>query len=105
MHLADHWKGPMSDATNLNEISTSTGDPPRPLTVLYVEDNASNLALVEELFARRGNLKLISVTDGLEGVNLAISLQPAIIAKYCYCAYTGYCAVFQCLSNSNCKRA
>lgn len=50
-----------------------------PVTVLYVEDNAANLELVDELLRRRGNVTLVSATDGLDGVRLAISLQPTII--------------------------
>lgn len=52
---------------------------PAAATVLYVEDNASNLKLVSELLARRGNLTLLSATDGLAGVAMAIEMQPTII--------------------------
>lgn len=48
-------------------------------TVLYVEDNAANLELVAALLARRGNLRLLSATDGLTGVELARVHLPALI--------------------------
>jgi PAS domain S-box-containing protein len=51
---------------------------PRP-TLLYVEDNPANLALVEQLIARRGDLKLLTAIDGHLGVQLARTYQPDVI--------------------------
>jgi len=48
-------------------------------TLLYVEDNSANLVLVEQLIARRSNLKLLSATDGHMGVKLARDHQPDVI--------------------------
>jgi PAS domain S-box-containing protein len=48
-------------------------------TLLYVEDNPANLALVEQLVARRGDLKLLTAIDGHLGVQLARTCQPDII--------------------------
>ena len=48
-------------------------------TVLYVEDNPSNLALVEELIARRDDLKLLSANGGHLGVQSARANQPDLI--------------------------
>jgi len=48
-------------------------------TVLYVEDNPSNLDLVEQLIARRPGLSLLSATDGNMGILLARSHLPAAI--------------------------
>ena len=53
------------------------GAPPR--TVLYVEDNPANLELVEQLIARRPDLRLLSAADGNLGVEFARSHQPAVI--------------------------
>ena len=48
-------------------------------TVLYVEDNPANLALVEQLIARRNELKLLTATDGHQGVTLARTFLPDLI--------------------------
>ena len=48
-------------------------------TVLYVEDNPANLALVEELIARRGDLKLLSAINAHLGIVLARACQPDLI--------------------------
>jgi PAS domain S-box-containing protein len=48
-------------------------------TLLYVEDNPANLALVELLIARRSDLELLSATDGYLGIEMARSQQPDVI--------------------------
>lgn len=48
-------------------------------TLLYVEDNPANLDLVEQLIERRADLRLISATNGIRGIDLARTCQPAII--------------------------
>jgi signal transduction histidine kinase/ActR/RegA family two-component response regulator len=48
-------------------------------TVLYVEDNPANLILVEQLVARRPNLKLLTAIDGYAGIQLARTYQPDVI--------------------------
>jgi signal transduction histidine kinase/ActR/RegA family two-component response regulator len=48
-------------------------------TLLYVEDNPANLALVEQLIARRGGLKLLTAIDGQLGIELARTYMPAVI--------------------------
>jgi CheY-like chemotaxis protein len=50
-----------------------------PRTVLYVEDNAANLKLVEQLIARRPDLRLLSAQDGSLGVALARASQPEVV--------------------------
>jgi PAS domain S-box-containing protein len=49
------------------------------LTLLYVEDNPANLMLVEDIIARRSDIKLISATDGKEGIKMARDLLPDLI--------------------------
>jgi PAS domain S-box-containing protein len=52
----------------------------RPLrTVLYVEDNPANLELVEQLVARRSDLRLLSAADGNVGVEYACAYLPDVI--------------------------
>jgi CheY-like chemotaxis protein len=48
-------------------------------TLLYVEDNPANLELVEQLIARRPDLRLLSAADGDLGIEFARVYLPAII--------------------------
>ncbi len=48
-------------------------------TVLYVEDNPANLELVEQLIARRPELRLLSAADGTLGIEFARVYQPDVI--------------------------
>jgi PAS domain S-box-containing protein len=56
--------------------SLHAGDQP---TMLYVEDNPANLALVEQLIARRGDLKLLTAIDAPLGIELARAYLPDVI--------------------------
>lgn len=47
--------------------------------VVYVEDNMTNLRLVERIFDRRPDLKLMTATRGLTGLEMARDHQPAVI--------------------------
>ena len=54
--------------------------PGAPLhTVLYVEDNPTNMELVAQLIARRADLRLVSATDGASGVEYARAHLPEVI--------------------------
>jgi len=53
------------------------GTPPR--TLLYVEDNPANLELVEQLIARRPDLRLLSAADGQLGIEFARAYQPEVM--------------------------
>ena len=48
-------------------------------TLLYVEDNPANLKLIEQLIARRPDMRLLSATDGTRGIQLARTNQPEVI--------------------------
>jgi len=48
-------------------------------TLLYVEDNPANLMLVEDLIARRPDMRLVSARDGASGIEMAHSEKPAVI--------------------------
>jgi PAS domain S-box-containing protein len=48
-------------------------------TLLYVEDNPANLELVEQLVARRPDLRLLSAADGSLGIEFARAYQPDVI--------------------------
>jgi len=53
------------------------GAPPR--TVLYVEDNPANLELVEQLIARRPDLRMLSAPDASVGIEFARAYLPEVI--------------------------
>ncbi len=48
-------------------------------TLLYVEDNPANLKLIEQLIARRPDMRLLSARDGARGIHLARTNQPEVI--------------------------
>jgi len=48
-------------------------------TLLYVEDNPANLKLVEQLIARRPDMRLLTAEDGTRGIALARVHQPEVI--------------------------
>jgi PAS domain S-box-containing protein len=48
-------------------------------TLLYVEDNPANLMLVEDLIARRPDIRLLSARDGVRGVEIARASLPDVI--------------------------
>jgi PAS domain S-box-containing protein len=48
-------------------------------TLLYVEDNRANMQLVEQLIARRPDLRLLGAGDGTQGIALARIHQPEVI--------------------------
>jgi PAS domain S-box-containing protein len=66
-----------SEDAKLLPEQVSPGTPLR--TVLYVEDNPANLELVEQLIARRLELRLISAADGNLGIEFARTYLPEVI--------------------------
>jgi signal transduction histidine kinase/AmiR/NasT family two-component response regulator len=48
-------------------------------TLLYVEDNPANLMLVEDLIARRPDIRLLSAMDGNRGIEIALASLPDVI--------------------------
>jgi CheY-like chemotaxis protein len=63
-------------AANL-QTQVPNGAPPR--TLLYVEDNPANLKLIEQLIARRHDMRLLTARDGDLGIRLAREHQPEVI--------------------------
>jgi PAS domain S-box-containing protein len=63
-------------AANL-QAQVQHGAPRR--TLLYVEDNPANLKLIEQLIARRPDMRLLSARDGNLGIQLARANQPEVI--------------------------
>ena len=48
-------------------------------TLLYVEDNPANLMLVEDLIARRPDIRLLTARDGNRGIEIARASLPDVI--------------------------
>jgi len=48
-------------------------------TLLYVEDNPANLMLVQQLIARRPDIRLLSAIDGIQGIQMARLHSPEVI--------------------------
>ncbi|MCX5757404.1 MAG: ATP-binding protein, partial [Candidatus Hydrogenedentes bacterium] len=71
--LAIDSAGPAADAQE--QVPHSA----RRRTLLYVEDNPANLKLVEQLIARRPDMRLLSARDGNLGIQLARSNRPQVI--------------------------
>jgi CheY-like chemotaxis protein len=57
-------------------MAREAGDQP---TLLYVEDNPANLSLVEQLIARRGDVKLLTAINAPMGIELARAYLPDVI--------------------------
>jgi PAS domain S-box-containing protein len=59
------------------QVQIHDGAPQR--TLLYVEDNPANLKLIEQLIARRPDIRLLSARDGSLGIQLARANHPQVI--------------------------
>ncbi|MDP3668690.1 MAG: PAS domain S-box protein [Telluria sp.] len=70
--------GKHDEAALVRRPASPRGPTDQP-TLLYVEDNPANLALVEQLIARRGDLKLLTAIDGHLGIELARAYLPDVI--------------------------
>jgi len=77
----------LSDEPQL-EIKVADPDPVAQLqvrsdaalrTLLYVEDNPANLMLVEDLIARRSDIRLLSARDGNRGIEMARAYLPDVV--------------------------
>ena len=71
-------------STHGTSISSAAANAPiqtnAPLrTLLYVEDNPANLMLIEDLIARRPDIRLLSARDGNRGIEIARNSQPDVI--------------------------
>jgi PAS domain S-box-containing protein len=70
---------PAAGNTALTKIEPQVMGTAAPRTLLYVEDNPANLALVEQIIADYPHLRLMSVPNGELGVELARTFLPDII--------------------------
>ncbi len=75
--LAEEAARNPSPAETLSGPSTPPAGPRR--VILYIEDNLSNLRLVEAILARRGNIDLIPAMQGTIGLELARQHRPHLV--------------------------
>ena len=68
---------PDHESTTATQALAPDGRPQR--TLLYVEDNPANLELVEQLIARRPDLRLLSAADARLGIEYARACLPELI--------------------------
>jgi signal transduction histidine kinase/AmiR/NasT family two-component response regulator len=67
-------------AAELRAVAQAHAKSYAPLrTLLYVEDNPANLMLVEDLIARRPDVRLLSASDGSRGIETARASLPDVI--------------------------
>lgn len=66
-----------SSAPAITKLHTPRRD--RPYTLLYVEDNPANLKLVEQIIARRPDIRLLTAVNGIAGIEIARLYQPDVI--------------------------
>jgi CheY-like chemotaxis protein len=66
-----------AESTVVVHAREPTGAPLR--TLLYVEDNPANLTLVEQLIARRPDIRLLTAVNGALGIELARASRPEVI--------------------------
>jgi len=66
-----------AETTATPQAQVERGAPLR--TLLYVEDNPANLMLVEQLIARRKDMRLLVARDGNLGIQIARAKQPEVI--------------------------
>src|SRR3990172_8921515 len=74
---APHLAGAGAESTVAVHARVPTD--PRLRTLLYVEDNPANLTLVEQLIARRSDIRLLSAGNGTLGIKLARASRPEVI--------------------------
>jgi PAS domain S-box-containing protein len=66
-----------SVSTSLAAMPETTGK--RTRLLLYIEDNPANLKLIEQLIARRSDLRLLTAQNGTDGISLAHGYLPDVI--------------------------
>lgn len=72
-------RGDARPAASAERATAETAAEAPAHTVLYIEDNPANRALVEQLLARRADLRMLSAATGQLGVALARSALPKVI--------------------------
>ena len=81
LEAASGWQPAVSTArsTSTAVIHSEDQTGAKLRTLLYVEDNPANLMLVEDLIARRSDIRLLTARDGNRGVEIARASLPDVI--------------------------
>jgi len=74
---APHFAADLAEPEAMEHVQIRHGAPLR--TLLYVEDNPANLKLIEQLIARRPDMRLLSAKDASLGIELARAHRPEVI--------------------------
>jgi CheY-like chemotaxis protein len=67
---------PLERPSDVQLLQPASG---RPARILYIEDNLSNVKLMERVFARRPALSLVHASDGQLGLTVARETRPDVI--------------------------
>jgi CheY-like chemotaxis protein len=67
------------EPASAGEIERASSRPPGRGTVLYIEDNQSNIRLLERLLSHRPGISLLTATTGMEGFAHAVRDSPDLI--------------------------
>lgn len=69
-----------ADAAIPTAVALVPGEDAAPVhTLLYVEDNPANLMLVEDIIARRPDIRFLSARDAIRGIEMAHAYLPDVI--------------------------
>ena len=66
-------------ADSVAPVAAETHSDAQIYTLLYVEDNPTNLMLIEKLIARRPDIRLLSAKNGSRGIEIACAEKPDVI--------------------------
>jgi PAS domain S-box-containing protein len=76
-----HTQSPLDSLSRRKTVTllNAADEPGEERTVLYIEDNLSNLRLIEEILAEHPNIKLLTAMQGQMGLDLARQHSPDLV--------------------------
>jgi CheY-like chemotaxis protein len=77
--LTTEFKTSVRSAELSSKLLTRAQDDETVHTLLYVEDNPANMMLVEDIIARRPDIRLLTARNGKSGIELARASLPDVI--------------------------
>ena len=79
LNLSTEWQAARGAVMSLAAVQPPIHAEASVRTLLYVEDNPANLMLIEDLMARRPDIRLLSARDGCKGIEIALAALPDVI--------------------------
>jgi CheY-like chemotaxis protein/anti-sigma regulatory factor (Ser/Thr protein kinase) len=79
LNLADQQQPAVDRAEPIIPLQTHVHSGAELHTLLYVEDNQANMQLVEQIIARRPDMRLLSAVNAILGIEMARTHQPEVI--------------------------